>query len=151
MVRHSLTKTCSKCSETKPLEEFYANPMGRFGRHSQCRLCNNKLAKDRYCANSRAKGVAAAARARKKRREARVRKKRREAGIISPDYVKFAAQFPEQLARVTAILERSTPRQAERLCLQILYARADRWMRFRVSWKGDELLSQYLDAKKETH
>jgi len=136
-VPNPLTKLCTKCSETKPLIEFRENPMGRLGRHSQCLMCQNKLSKDRYYAdleNNRAKRAASA-----KRRRA----EHKAAGGISPDYLKFATQQPEQLARVTAILERSSPRQAQRFCLQILNSGQDQWRRFRVSWSGDELLSHY--------
>lgn len=35
----SESKTCTKCGETKPLDEFNRHPMGRLGRRSQCRQC----------------------------------------------------------------------------------------------------------------
>lgn len=35
------TKTCSKCSEEKPLEEFHRNKSKLLGRESQCKDCKN--------------------------------------------------------------------------------------------------------------
>lgn len=32
-------KKCTKCGETKPLDEFNVHSMGKFGRRSQCRKC----------------------------------------------------------------------------------------------------------------
>jgi hypothetical protein len=36
------TKTCTKCGETKPLEEFHLHKKGKFGRHPQCRTCRSR-------------------------------------------------------------------------------------------------------------
>lgn len=36
------TKACTKCGQTKPLSEFFANPSTKDGRASWCRVCNNK-------------------------------------------------------------------------------------------------------------
>jgi 5-methylcytosine-specific restriction endonuclease McrA len=34
-------KTCTKCGETKPLEEFHRESRGRYGRRSRCKVCVN--------------------------------------------------------------------------------------------------------------
>lgn len=36
-------KTCTKCGETKPLAEYYANPTGKHGLMSWCRACTAVL------------------------------------------------------------------------------------------------------------
>lgn len=38
----SETKACSKCGETKPLEEYTLHKLGKFGRHPQCRTCRSR-------------------------------------------------------------------------------------------------------------
>ena len=38
-----MTKTCSKCGETKPLEYFSRKKTGKFGRDSRCKVCVNAL------------------------------------------------------------------------------------------------------------
>src|SRR4051812_3925003 len=35
----SLTKTCSKCKQTKPLEDFPNRPASRDGKRGQCKVC----------------------------------------------------------------------------------------------------------------
>lgn len=35
-------KTCSKCHETKPLDEFYKQKKGKFGKHAACKKCSNE-------------------------------------------------------------------------------------------------------------
>jgi hypothetical protein len=35
-------KACSKCKETKPLDEFHKQPSGKNGRHSYCKPCANE-------------------------------------------------------------------------------------------------------------
>lgn len=35
-------KTCSKCGETKPLDDFHKQPSGTSGRHSYCAECANE-------------------------------------------------------------------------------------------------------------
>lgn len=47
------TKVCSKCSETKPIDEF-AKVKGTDRVRSECRLCGNKMCRD-YKARNRAK------------------------------------------------------------------------------------------------
>ena len=37
-------KTCTKCGETKPLDEFYKQPGGRDGRKARCILCHRDYA-----------------------------------------------------------------------------------------------------------
>lgn len=32
-------KTCTRCGETKDLEEFHPQPHGRYGRRSRCKAC----------------------------------------------------------------------------------------------------------------
>ena len=32
-------KACTRCEQTKSLEEFYAHPAGKFGRQSWCKVC----------------------------------------------------------------------------------------------------------------
>lgn len=36
-----MEKCCSFCERDKPLEAFYLNPRGRFGRAARCRVCTN--------------------------------------------------------------------------------------------------------------
>jgi len=131
-------KLCSKCEENKPLEDFFKNKLGKLGRYSICRPCVNSARREEYHADLETNRAKIAAEQRQ------IRAKRKQRGVISPDYVKFAAQQPAQYDRVKTILERSTERQVRRLCLQIIYTGKDKWRRFRASWKGDELLAQYL-------
>lgn len=35
----ALTKTCRKCDQTKPLDDFFRSKQGVLGRHSQCKVC----------------------------------------------------------------------------------------------------------------
>ena len=37
----NLTKTCPKCGETKPLDEFHKSKTGKYGRYNQCKICKN--------------------------------------------------------------------------------------------------------------
>ena len=39
-------KTCSKCKETKPLDQFYHCKEAKDGRHSYCKPCNNTVTKE---------------------------------------------------------------------------------------------------------
>lgn len=48
MPQDSTEKTCAKCGEVKPLEEFHRN---RGGRHSRCRTCTSAYFKAYYQAN----------------------------------------------------------------------------------------------------
>jgi hypothetical protein len=34
-----MVKTCSKCGETKPLEDFHSQKDGKFGRRGDCKVC----------------------------------------------------------------------------------------------------------------
>ena len=34
-------KQCTKCGETKPLEQFYKFKLGKFGRQAECKVCSN--------------------------------------------------------------------------------------------------------------
>lgn len=34
-----MNKTCTKCGEEKPLDDFYKEPLGRGGRKSRCKTC----------------------------------------------------------------------------------------------------------------
>lgn len=36
-----VSKPCSICKQTKPLEEFHKQPSGKLGRHTYCRVCLN--------------------------------------------------------------------------------------------------------------
>lgn len=40
------SKTCAKCQETKALDDFHRQPSGPKGRHSYCKPCANKLARE---------------------------------------------------------------------------------------------------------
>jgi hypothetical protein len=44
-------KTCSKCGETKPLDEFYRHPQMTDGRLGKCKECTKKDVKRRYDMN----------------------------------------------------------------------------------------------------
>lgn len=50
------SKPCTKCHETKPLEDFYRAPNGKHGRHSICKACvtarRPSRAKDRTAPNA---------------------------------------------------------------------------------------------------
>ena len=37
-----ITKTCSKCGGTKPLNEFYKQKKGKYGKHAACKKCSNE-------------------------------------------------------------------------------------------------------------
>ena len=39
------TKTCSKCGETKPLDEFHNHKIGKYDKNSVCKECKKKLAR----------------------------------------------------------------------------------------------------------
>jgi len=45
------SKTCSRCLETKPLEDFYRSKGKRMGRASMCKSCDSAKGKAYYCAN----------------------------------------------------------------------------------------------------
>jgi len=36
------TKTCTKCNQDKPLEDYYKTPKGKYGRSSQCKTCKHQ-------------------------------------------------------------------------------------------------------------
>lgn len=44
----NLTKTCSKCDISKPLDEFHKGKGGKYGRRSDCIECNNKKSINYY-------------------------------------------------------------------------------------------------------
>lgn len=39
-------KKCSKCDTVKSLDQFYADPTGKYGKMSYCKLCRSKQASD---------------------------------------------------------------------------------------------------------
>ena len=39
------TKTCTKCGETKPLEQFHKRPRNKLDREAHCKACHNELAR----------------------------------------------------------------------------------------------------------
>jgi len=41
-------KICTRCGEEKGLDLFNPNKMGKMGRHSQCRSCQNTANRERY-------------------------------------------------------------------------------------------------------
>lgn len=41
-------KRCSKCGETKPLEEFYGSTFAKDGRQASCKACWRRMANQRY-------------------------------------------------------------------------------------------------------
>lgn len=41
-------KACAKCGETKPLDEYHANKLGKLGRHAQCKACVSDRRKAKY-------------------------------------------------------------------------------------------------------
>ncbi len=45
------TKTCTKCGTTKPLNDYYNNKGGRYGKESRCKQCKSDYASVRYKAN----------------------------------------------------------------------------------------------------
>jgi len=46
-------KTCSKCEESKPLEDFHKNKDSPDKLHSICKSCKNKQSKERYHSNNK--------------------------------------------------------------------------------------------------
>lgn len=44
-------KTCTKCGKTKPIEEFYKSPTGKYGVYSVCKECQRKEHKKYYIAD----------------------------------------------------------------------------------------------------
>jgi len=50
-----LTKTCSKCKETLPIEMFYPDSTKRSGYKSRCKLCISEDNKERKLRDSRVK------------------------------------------------------------------------------------------------
>jgi hypothetical protein len=45
------TKQCSKCKETKSLDQFYKNKDGKYGLRSNCKECSNKINTEYYTNN----------------------------------------------------------------------------------------------------
>lgn len=44
-------KRCKACGEAKPLDDFYANRLGRDGRRPECKACTSATRKERYRQN----------------------------------------------------------------------------------------------------
>jgi len=44
-------KTCTKCGKTKPIEEFYNTPTGKYGVQARCKECQRKEHKKYYAAD----------------------------------------------------------------------------------------------------
>lgn len=42
----AMNKQCSQCFETKPLDDFSPNPLGKQGRHPRCKKCSNENARE---------------------------------------------------------------------------------------------------------
>lgn len=40
-----ITKQCKNCRETKPLDGYYKDTRGKYGRYANCKLCHNKVTK----------------------------------------------------------------------------------------------------------
>ena len=40
-----MEKTCTKCGETKSLEEYYKHKAGKYGRRVRCKECRNACMK----------------------------------------------------------------------------------------------------------
>lgn len=49
-----MTKTCSTCRETRPLDEFYESPTHADGRHGVCKLCQRARAAELRAARAAA-------------------------------------------------------------------------------------------------
>lgn len=47
-MRSEQKKTCNKCLDSKPLDEFSPHPKGKFGRQGQCRDCRNEYFRERH-------------------------------------------------------------------------------------------------------
>ena len=43
-----LYKVCTVCEESKPLEEYYEHPNGKFGRQARCKTCLKALNAAKY-------------------------------------------------------------------------------------------------------
>ena len=43
------TKTCTKCSEEKPVTEFHKNKLGKYGVTSQCKKCRRECVREYHC------------------------------------------------------------------------------------------------------
>lgn len=52
-------KTCTKCDETKPLDEFFRKASAKDGRTSDCKACRTAGDRAKYAANPEPKRVAA--------------------------------------------------------------------------------------------
>ena len=44
-------KTCTKCGKTKPIDDFYNSPTGKYGVYSVCKECQRKEHKKYYAAD----------------------------------------------------------------------------------------------------
>ena len=132
-----MTKQCSDCLEVKPLTDFHPNPMGKLGRRSNCKACFNARRKAQYYAAIDNQRKIKAEQAKK------YRAARKANGEISRDYRKWASLKSDLVDRVQAILERCNKHRAETLCYQIMTSGQDKWIRFSMSFEGDELLAEY--------
>ena len=63
-------KRCTKCGETKPLDEFYAKPTGKLGRASACKACAGTKAREYQAANPEREKARRAARYARERGQA---------------------------------------------------------------------------------
>jgi len=48
-------KTCSRCGQTKPLEDFHRRRKGSDVRESRCKACAKEHSRERYAASGRRK------------------------------------------------------------------------------------------------
>ena len=48
MISYVTDKTCTKCGESKDLDEFYVHPLTRDRRQSRCKRCQNRDSAERY-------------------------------------------------------------------------------------------------------
>lgn len=78
-------KTCSKCGQTKSLDEFQPNRAGKFGRKSTCRACNRAQAREW-----------------KQRNRERTLELKRESWARHRDRLNAQRRSPEQRARANA-------------------------------------------------
>lgn len=51
MSEHTLMRRCTNCSETKPLDGFAINRLGRHGRQAECKACLSAKARTKYGLN----------------------------------------------------------------------------------------------------
>lgn len=132
-------KKCSACGEEKDLDLFAKNKLGKMGRHSQCRSCQNERIKQRYY------GDLEQNREVKKQNAKKVRQRRKARGEKTYNFNKWMNVKSDLIDRVTNLLKRSSQSRAKSICYGILYSDQERWRRFRTSFEGDEILSNILE------